>query len=187
MISAEEIIKEAERKAEEIIKGAEELARRIIEEAEERWRRKAESTRKAILEEASREASIMLADAKRKANLIIADAKKVSIERAFAKAWELLEKRHYDVKLSLRNLLNESLQYAAKPLKVLANPIDVKTIEELLHEMGYFNVAVEPSDAIKGGVIVVSEERLVVDNTIETRFQQARLRLLDKLARILWG
>lgn len=187
MTSAEGIIKEAERKAEEIVKEAERQARKIIEEAEEQWRRKAESTRKAILDEAAREASTTLADAKRKASLIIAEAKKVSIENAFARAWELLEGRHYDVKLSLRNLLSEALQYVTKPLKVLANPIDVKTIEELLREMGYLNVTVEPSDTIKGGVIVISEGGLVVDNTIETRFQQAKLRLLDKLAKIFWG
>lgn len=187
MISAEGIIKEAEKKAEEIVREAEKQARRIIEEAEEQWKRKAEATRRAILDEASREASIMLADAKRKASLIIAEAKKASIESAFTKAWEMLEKRQYDVRSSLKNLLSESLQYVTRPSKVLANPIDVKVVEELLHEMGYLNIAVEPSDAIKGGVVVISEEGLVVDNTIETRFQQAKLRLLDKLARILWG
>lgn len=187
MISAEGIIKEARRKAEEIIKEAERQVQKMIEEAEEQWRCKAESTRKAILEEASREASVMLADAKRRASLIIAEAKKISVENAFARVWELLEKRHYDVRLSLRGLLSETLQYVTKPSKVLANPVDVKIVEELLHEIGYPNVIVEPSSAIKGGVIVVSEEGLVVNNTIEVRFQQAKLRLLDKIAKILWG
>ncbi|MEM0083055.1 MAG: V-type ATP synthase subunit E [Thermosphaera sp.] len=187
MISAKRVIKEAERKAEEIIKEAEQQARKMVKEAEEQWRRKAEATRETMMKEALKEASMMLADARRKASLIIAEAKNVLIENAFAKAWELLEKRHYDVKLSLKNLLNESLQYVTKPSKILVSPMDVKMAEEILREAGYSNLMVEPSSAIKGGIIVVSEEGLIVDNTIETRFQQAKLKLLDKLAKILWG
>ena len=184
---SERIIREAERKASAIIEEARNQADKIIKDALEQWTSKAEATRKQIVEEALRQANIILADAKREASIIVASAKQEVINEVFEKARSILHKREYDVKQSLRNLIIEGLAYIKTLSKIVVNPNDVEVAKEILNELGYSNVEIETDDKMPGGVILVSSEGTVVNNSIEVRLKQAELRLLDKIAKSLWG
>lgn len=184
---AERIIREAEKKASSIVEEARRQADKIVNDALENWKSKAEATRRRIIEEALRQANIILADAKRMSSIIIANAKQEVVDDVFNIARNILTNREYDVNRSLRNLIVESLAYIKTPVRIIVNKLDVEVVKEILFELGYRDVEIEVHDNIVGGVIVVSAEGVVIDNTIETRLKQAESRLLDKIAKVLWG
>ncbi len=187
MSERDRIIREAERKASEIIEEARRRADGIIREAEAKWRAKAESERRRIIEEAERKASMIIADAKSRSNLLLVKAKEEVINKVFEEALELIKREEYNVKESLKNLLEEALAYIDKPSRIIVKSNHVKYMKEILSELGLDNVEVVPRDDILGGLIVESETGLVVDNRLETRLEQAKQKLIDKIARILWG
>lgn len=186
-MSVDKIIEEARKKAQEIIENAKREAETIVNEAEKKWREKAEWERKKILEEATRTASYTLTDARRRANLAINKAKADIIKEVFDRAVETIKNEQYDVKASIRNLLVEALEYVDKPKKVVVKNEHVNIVREILHELGYENLEIEALNDALGGVVVVSETGIIVDNRIETRLEQARSRLIDKIAKLLWG
>lgn len=182
-----ELIREAEKKAREIIEKAEKEAESIVKEAHQRWLRRAEEEKRNILESATREATYIVSEAKRSYNQVLTRAKNEVIEEVFEKTREILIRGEYDSETSLRNLIIESLEYIDKPIRVKTRPEYIDVVKKILSDMGYTDVSVEGDQGIVGGVLVESVTGVIVDNRIETRLEQARLRLLDKLTRILWG
>ncbi|MEM1773352.1 MAG: V-type ATP synthase subunit E family protein [Desulfurococcaceae archaeon] len=187
MVPRNKIIEEAERKAKEIIENARKEAEAIVNEAERKWREKAEAERRRIISEAEREASYILMEARRTANILVNKTKLEVIDSIFEKAKEIFEKDKYDVKASLRNLLSEALSYVDKPVKIIVNDKHAEIAKDVLRELGYENVELEYSSSLLGGVIVISASGVIVDNSIKTRLEQARSRIINKLAKILWG
>ncbi|MEM2025251.1 MAG: V-type ATP synthase subunit E [Desulfurococcaceae archaeon] len=187
MSGIDKIIEDAERRAKEMVEAANREAIAIIKDAEKKWLEKAEAERRKAVESARREASVIISEAKRTASFIVARAKEATVREVFEKAWELIEREEYDVRLSLRNLILESINYIGKPVKVLSSSRRLEVVKEILAELGYREVQVEPSPNVREGIIVVSEGGTLVDNRLETRLEQSKLRLVDKVARILWG
>lgn len=185
--SKNKIIEEAEKKAKEIIENARKEAEAIVNEAEKKWREKAETERRRIISEAEKEASYILMEARRIANILVSRTKLEVINNIFERAKEIFEKDKYDVKTSLRNLLNEALSYVDKPTKIIVNNKHVEIAKEVLRELGYENVELESSSNLLGGVVVISASGVIVDNSIKIRLEQARGRVINKLAKILWG
>lgn len=187
MESRNKIIEEAERKARELVEEARREAEEIIREAEKKWASRAEMERRRIIEEAEKEASYIIAEARRKANLIETQSKNEIIERVFNEAELILKQCGYDVKLSLGNLVVESINQVDKPRRIIVRVDQVEIAKSILRELGYSDIEVEGRPDIQGGVVIESESGVIIDNRIETRLKQARLKLLDKIAKKIWG
>lgn len=187
MSDVNKILEEARRRAKEIVDSAKREAETIIREAERRWLQRADIERGKIIDVARREASLIISEAKRVASFTISKAKETAIKEVFDRAWEIIERDQYDVKSSLRSLFLESISFASDPQKVLSNPRHVDLVREVLRELGYDNVEVEPSPVVRGGILVIAKDGTIIDNRLETRLEQAKLRLVDRVARLLWG
>lgn len=182
------LIEDARKKAEEIIRNAEERARRIIEEAEKEWKEKAEQERKRIIEEAKMKACTILSEARREARIKISMAKKEVFDSVVEKALkDLKERKGFDVKKSLLNLLKESLEYIDEPTKIIINEKDSQALREVFEELNVKDVCIVYSDKIIGGVIVESRIGELIDNSYDTRIKKACITYAPEIHRILWG
>lgn len=184
---ADRVLREAEKKATEMVEEAKKQAEKIIQEAHEQWRNKAEATRRQIIEEALRQGNLLIAEAKIKSSILISRAKQEIVDSVFAQARAILVNRDFNVKESLKNLVLESLEYCKLISKVVVNERDVDIAREVLRELGLANVEIIGTSEIVGGVVVFSEEGVVVDNSYDTRLKQAEHRLIDKVSKMLWG
>lgn len=184
---AERILEEARRRAQEIVKEARAEAERIVGEAERRWLEKAGGVRRSIIEAAQREAGYLVAEAKREASYIIGRAKSEAVREALRRVEEIIRSSSYDVEGVLKGLIAEALEYVDDAAKVIVRPEHAPVAKKVLSELGRGGVEVELRDDMLGGAIVVSRSGLIVDNRLETRLRQATLRVMDKIARILWG
>ncbi len=184
----EKLLEDARKKAEKIIANARAEAEKIIRDAEEKWRKRAEKEREKIISSARLEAQKIVSEAHRQAKIIISNAKNKVIENVFSEAEKRLRERiGIDVKTSLKNLLEEALEYIEKPAKIIVNPKDRDVINEILSEKGLDNIQLIIDDKVIGGLILVSIDGKKVDNTYNTRLERARTVLLTEVSRILWG
>lgn len=182
------LLEEAKRKAEEIVRGAEGEAKRIVEEAENKWRVGLEGERAKVINEARRRAELILSEARRKARLVLTQTKQELVAEIFNAAYSRVKSREgFDVRKSLEKLLDEALGYVKTPSKVIVNPKDRAIVEELVAKRGLINVVVETSSKIDGGLIVVSTDGEVVDNTYGTRLQRAYENLTPIVVKRIWG
>jgi len=182
------LIEDAKRKAEEIIRKAEEEAKRIIEEAEKEWERRAEAKRNEIIENTKRKAQIILSDARTKARIIISKAKNEVLQRIFKETESIIkERKGIDVESSLRSLLEDSLRYIEKPIRITIHPRDRSIIMNLLREKGLENVEIVESNEIFGGLIIEDAKGRKVDNSYNARFERAKTVLAPMINKELWS
>jgi V/A-type H+-transporting ATPase subunit E len=182
------LLEDARRKAEKIIASAKAEAEKIIEKAEKEWRRKAEKEREKIIEKAKLEAQRTISEARRQARLIISSAKNKAVESVFLEAEKRLKERiGFNVKTSLKNLLDEALEYIEEPAEIIINPRDRDIVSEIISEKGLRNVKIITNDKIIGGLILVSSDGKKVDNSYDTRLERAKIVLLTEIIKILWG
>lgn len=182
------MLENAKRRAEEIIRSGEEEARKIVEEAESKWRRMFEEERSKIINEARRRAELILSEARRRARLILTQAKQELMNEIFTTAYSRIKSRSgVDVKKSLENLLNEALMFVETPSKIIVNPRDKGIMEDLIKSMMLSNVTIETSEEVDGGLILVSKEGEVVDNTYRTRLTRAYESIVPIIVKKTWG
>ncbi len=182
------LVEEAERKASEIIEEAKREADLIIKRAEEEWREKAENERKNIIEQAKREADRTISEARVKARLIIINAKNTLFNEIFNEVLKIVENReNFDKKTSLERLLNESLVYMSKPVRVIVDSKDREIVGELLRERNLNNIEVIESNDIIGGLILEDSDGRRVDNSYKTRLERARRILGPYITKYLWS
>ncbi len=179
---------EAREKAEKIISRAKEEAEKIIKEAEKKWKEKAERERARAINEAKNQAQIIISEAKRKARITISSVKNDVLEELFNNVENMIKNRKgFDIKASLKNLLEEALQYIDKPAKIIINPVDKEAVKEILTEKSLNDVEIIESDNIIGGLIIESKDGKRVDNSYNTRLERARSVLAPLINKELWG
>lgn len=182
------LIEDAKRRAEGIIRSAEEEAKRIIEEAEGQRKITVEREKQRIVEEARKKSELMLSEARRKARLVVSKAKLELIEDIISRAYRTLGSREgFDLRRSLENLFYESLNYARSPERVIVNPRDKIVMEEILRRGGFMDVKVEVSEEIDGGLVMVSKEGEIIDNTYRTRLERVKEFMAPVIAKKLWS
>jgi V/A-type H+-transporting ATPase subunit E len=184
----EKLLEDAKKKAEKIIADAKAEAEKIIRNAEKEWREKAEKEREKIIRNARLEAQKIISEAHRQARIIISSAKHEIVKTVFSEAEKRLrERRGIDIKSSLKNLLEEALEYIEEPAEIIINSRDRDIINEILSEKRLKNVRIIINDRIIGGLVLVSRDGKKVDNTYDTRLKRAKTVLLTEITRILWG
>lgn len=182
------LLEDARKKAEEIIRTAKERARKIVEEAEKEWKKKAEKERKRITEEARMKANTILSEARIKARIMISVAKKEVLDRVVEKALkDLSERRGFDIKKSLYNLLKESLEYIDEPAKIIINEKDSQALREVIEVLKIKDIYILYSNRITGGVIIESRIGELIDNSYDTRIKRAYITYAPEINKILWG
>jgi len=155
---------------------------------EKEWKEKAEQERKRIIEEAKMKACTILSEARREARIKISMAKKEVFDSVVEKALkDLKERKGFDVKKSLLNLLKESLEYIDEPTKIIINEKDSQALREVFEELNIKDIYIIYSDKIIGGVIVESRIGELIDNSYDTRIKRARITYAPEIHRILWG
>ncbi|MEZ0393430.1 MAG: V-type ATP synthase subunit E family protein [Desulfurococcaceae archaeon] len=180
------VLEEARRRATEILGKAEEEARKVVEEAEIRWREKYEAERSRILEEARRRAEVIVSEARSRARLAEARRRAEVIERVLEEAAREIASRSFDVRASLRNLLEEARRELGSVARILVSPNDVDVAREVAAELDP-KIEVIADERVGGGLIAVSPGGVTLDNTYETRLRHFASRRLDEIYKVLWG
>ena len=180
-IIREVVFKKAREEAIAVLKKAEEEANKIIEEAK--------LTKKKLIEEEKKKISMNLnidgriAEAKLRARLVISNTKREILDELEKRIWEYVNKLNQEKRVeSLRKILEESLQILHKDLRERENTIIIyvsrrdlenanKVIEEIAGKQGY-NIAVREASIMGGAIIEAVSNKIIVDNSYETRLMK---------------
>ncbi len=184
----EALLEKARSEANDIISEARNRAEAKIKEAEERAKAEAEVLLESKIREAEREAERLLIDARFRGRQKLAQAREELVKKVFKEAEERI-RREYGGE-ALENLMIRSIELAGTSnliAYVSESDLNVaaKIAEKIKREHGV-RLKLEASPMVKGGIIVKSTDgRIVVDNTLKTRIEQAKKRLRPLIAKII--
>ncbi len=180
------LLEQARSEAEKIINDAKCRAEKIIEEAEKDWLEKSRIEKEKVFAAAEAKARIIVSEAKRKARMKIVETKNDLLKEIFDSAWNIIkERRDINVDASLRNLLNEALNYIHDIQRIYVSDKDIEIMKQII-STNNIDAEVTTKDIV-GGLIAESRKGEIVDNSYETRFNRAKQLLIPEIARILWG
>lgn len=158
-------------------------AKREADESLAATRSRLEAEAKAALVKAQSTAQL-------RASSLVLQAKEEELARVFAAAEEELAKFVRDPErypASLRAFIEEGLQEFSGGQVVTVNPADEALAQELVRSRGE-GVTIKTDPTVQGGTRISSPDgRLVVTNTVGSRFQRARPTLAAEVANILWA
>ncbi|RLG56129.1 MAG: hypothetical protein DRN99_00550 [Thermoproteota archaeon] len=184
----EALLEKARSEADDILNRARSEAEARVKEAETRAKAEAESLLESKVRDAEKEAERLLMDARFKSRQRIAQAREELVEKVFKEAEERI-RREYGAEV-LENLMRRSVELAGvSELTVYVSEPDLdaaaKIAEKVEREHGV-KLKLEASPIVRDGVVVKSADgRIVVDNTLKTRIEQAKKRLRPLIAKII--
>jgi len=157
---AKQIVSDAENKAKEIVRDAEKKAKQIVGQEIENARNTAAA-----------EKATAIASAKLETKRIIEEAKEQATENAVEQAWKefkaVRKSREY------RKILRNSIE---KGLKSLSEKAIVQVSEEDFSEAKGLakNAALKKAGIVGGAIISSTDEKIIVNNSLEAFFEQKR-------------
>ena len=171
-----EIEESARKQAAEILKAAKANAEQVREVFAEKTQKETENQTAKII-----------AEAKLTVDKTVGKTKEEQIETVFAKAVAGIgdQRKSPEYPAVFKALAREALGQTEGDMVLKGNPADRKLAEALMEEIPGFRF--EPVDSITGGAIVTSsEDRVTINNSLESRVELAGRYLRSDVARILF-
>ncbi len=186
----EEVLARARAKAEKIIEDAKRQAEEIIRKAQEEYRRRLEEARREAYHRVVSEENEKYIRRVMELNMEVLKEKNRMIkyieEEAKRRLAELSpEDRLVSLKVLIQDALNTGM-FTGK-FRVRVRKEDVELAKKALNELG-LEAEVAPDLDGLGGVIVENDDSTIaVDNTYETRLEQAMKAVIAKLNELVFG
>ena len=186
---SETVIAKVQKEADQIIKEAEKKALQEIEKAEELAELKSEQEKRKIIEEAEREAAKILAQALIQARQELAKVKSEIINKIRNKAQTQLAKVSTEPSLLIK-LVREGIDgLGADKVRIYVSSKDMAKIQQALNtdkELAGKVIEVKEVNCV-GGVIVESiDGKISVDNTYDTRLEMLLPRIIPEIGKELF-
>jgi V/A-type H+/Na+-transporting ATPase subunit E len=186
---SEAIVSKVKLEAQNITKEAEKKAQEEIEKGQEAKRIRLEEERSRMLAEAEEEAARILAQASIKARQQLSSAKADTIAKIIDGARQELSQISSD-ESHLLNLIREAMDgLGADKGRIYVSPKDVSTAKKLLEadkELSGKILEVRESNFMGGVIAEDVEGKLRIDNTYETRLEMLLPKLLPEISKELF-
>ncbi|WP_440059555.1 V-type ATP synthase subunit E [Thermogladius sp. 4427co] len=175
---AEDIVKDALRRAEEILREAEETKRKIIEAEKNKIRSEIQAEKR-------------IGEARRRARMIMTSVKSDLMKQIKENAIRILKEMDPVTReASLRKLIEEALREVRGvaggmgSIEVYVSPGDRDLADRILRSVGVVNYTIRVDENILGGVrISCCDNTFVVDNTYNTRLSRALALVAKEVSR----
>ncbi len=186
----EEVLARARAKAEKIIGDAKRQAEEIVRKAQEEYRKRLEEARREAYHKIVSEENEKYIKRVMELNMEILKEKNKMIKYIEEEAKKRLASLNPDDRLaSLKVLIQDALNTGmfSGRFKVRVRKEDEKIAKRALEELG-LNAEVVPDLDGLGGVVVENEDSTIaVDNTYETRLEQAMKVIIARLNELVFG
>jgi vacuolar-type H+-ATPase subunit E/Vma4 len=186
----EEVLARAKAKAEKIIEEARREAEEIVRKAQEEYRRRLEEARREAYQRVVSEENERYIRRVMELNMEVLKEKNKMIKYIEEEAKKRLAELNPDERLSsLRALIQDALSTGifGKKLRVRVRKADKELAMKALKDLGLEAEVISDLNGL-GGVIVENEDSTTaVDNTYETRLEQAMKTIISKLNRLVFG
>lgn len=139
-------------------------------------------------EEMDTEEAKTLGSAKSQRNQLLLEARRQAFDQVFARAQEEIHQttKSPDYPELLQNLIQESLSHLTGKITVEVSPRDVSLAQKIFKEL-HREAEVRMNQKVASGIIVrASEQKLIIENTLENRLAKAMNGLTTEVVSKLW-
>jgi V/A-type H+-transporting ATPase subunit E len=186
---SEAVVSKVKLDAQNLIKEAEKKAREELEKAKKQREAQFEEEKERMLGEAEEEAARILAQASIKARQQLSSAKADTIAKIIDGARKKLSQISNDESYLL-NLIKEAVEgLDVEKARIYVSPKDVSPVKKLLKADKEFSgkiVEIRESNCLGGVIAEDVEEKLRIDNTYETRLDMLLPKLLPEISKELF-
>jgi len=186
---SEAVVNKVKVEAENIIKEAEKKAQEEIEKAKEQREIKLQEEKRRMLEGAEEEAARIMAQASIKARQQVSSAKNDVITKIIDEVRQELSESSSD-ESCLLSLIKEAIDGLGRDKgRIYISPKDISTVQEFLEgnkELSSKIVEVREFDCVGGAIAEDIEGKFRIDNTYETRLEMLLPKLLPEISKELF-
>ncbi len=186
----EEVLARARTKAEKIIEEARRQAEEIVREAQEEYRRRLEIARREAYQRVVSEENEKYIRKVMQLNMEVLKEKNKIIEYIEEEVRKRLIEMGPDEKLaSLKTLIQDALNTGMfkGELRVKVCKKDEELARKALNELGLKAEIIPELDGLGGVIVENKDSTIAVDNTYETRLEQAMKLVIAKLNELVFG
>ena len=186
----EEVLARARTKAEKIIEEARRQAEEIVREAQEEYRRRLEKARREAYQRIISEENEKYIRRVMQLNMEVLKEKNKIIKYIEEEARKRLTEMSPDERLtSLKTLIQDALnaRMFEGEFRVKVCKKDEELARKALNELGLKAEVIPELDGLGGVIVENKDSTIAVDNTYETRLEQAMKLVIAKLNELVFG